>query len=74
MDRGKLVSAALFLAVLGALLILPPLVVLFQLEVRVLGLPADVIYLFVCWGALILATFLLSRRLPHEPEDGSSQP
>lgn len=68
MQRGKLVSAALFLALVGALLILPPLATMFQLERRFLGLPAEVIYLFVAWAALIASAFWLSRHLPHEAE------
>ena len=68
MDRRKLESAALFLTLLGALMILPPLAVVFQLERLVFGVPAEVIYLFTCWAALIGAAYWLSRRLPHEAE------
>ena len=71
MQRGKLVSAALFLGLVGALLILPPLATMFQLEQRFLGLPAEVIYLFVCWGALIAGAHWLSKRLPHEAMSAS---
>ena len=67
MDR-KLVSAALFLTLLGSLLLLPPLASVFQLQRRFLGLPVELIYLFACWIALVGAAFWLSRRLPHEPE------
>lgn len=68
MDRGKLVSAALFLTLLGALLILPPLATVFQLQRRFFGIPAEVIYLFACWVGLLAVTFWLGRRLPREPE------
>jgi hypothetical protein len=75
MQRGKLVSAALFLALAGALLILPPLATMFQLEERFLGLPAEVIYLFVAWAALIAGAFWLSTRLPHEaPPSSGDEP
>jgi hypothetical protein len=67
MDR-KLVSAALFLTLLGSLMLLPPLANVFQLQRRYFGVPAELIYLFACWVALIGAAFWLSRRLPHEPE------
>jgi hypothetical protein len=67
MDR-KLVSAALFLTLLGSLMLLPPLANVFQLQRRFFGLPAELIYLFACWLALILAALWLSRRLPHEPQ------
>jgi hypothetical protein len=67
MDR-KLISAALFITVFGTMLLLPPLANVFQLQRRFLGMPVEVIYLFVCWMALVGAAFWLSRRLPHEPE------
>ncbi|MEO7220908.1 MAG: hypothetical protein ABIY37_00400 [Devosia sp.] len=67
MDR-KLISAALFLTLLGSLMLLPPLANVFQLQRRFFGVPAELIYLFACWIALIGAAFWLSRKLPHEPE------
>ncbi len=67
MDR-KLISAALFLTLLGSLMLLPPLANVFQLQRRFFGVPAELIYLFVCWVALIGAAFWLSRKLPREPE------
>jgi hypothetical protein len=68
MGGRKLVSAALFLTLLGSMLILPPLAVLFQLQHRFVGVPAEVIYLFVCWAALVAGAYWLGRRLPREPE------
>jgi hypothetical protein len=68
MERRKLESAALFLSLLGVLLILPPLAVLFQLERRVLGVPFELIYLFLCWLVLIAGAFWLGRKLPREAE------
>ncbi|RYE09737.1 MAG: hypothetical protein EOP22_07795 [Hyphomicrobiales bacterium] len=65
---GKLISGALFLTILGTLLLLPPLANVFQLQRRFFGLPAELIYLFACWGVLIAAAFWLSRRLPREAE------
>lgn len=77
MERRKLESAALFLSLLGVLLILPPIAVVFQVERRFLGVPLEVIYLFVCWLGLIAVAFWLGRRLPHEteaepPDEGES--
>lgn len=77
MERRKLESAALFLSLLGVLLILPPLAVVFQLERRVFGVPLEVIYLFVCWLGLIAGAYWLGRRLPREadaepPSEGES--
>ncbi len=65
MDARKLQSAVLMLTVFGAMLILPPLVLLFNLRVRFLGLPLEVIYLFLVWLGLVIATALFSSRLPQ---------
>ncbi len=67
MDRRKLESAALFLTIFGALLIMPPLASLFQVERRLLGIPIEVIYLFAVWTALAVLTWWLGRLLPREP-------
>lgn len=76
MERRKLVSAALFLTIAGAILIMPPVAVVFQVERRVLGIPGEVIYLFLVWAALVVGAWWLGRRLPSEPakpQDGKSQ-
>ena len=67
MERRKLESAALFLTIAGTLLIMPPLAVVFQIERRILGIPSEVIYLFVAWAALIAGSWWLSKRLPGQP-------
>ena len=66
MERRKLQSAALFLTIFGAMLILPPLVLLFNIEARFLGVPVEVLYLFAAWLALIGATAWFSRRLSDD--------
>jgi hypothetical protein len=64
MDRGRLPSIALVLAVAGAMLLLPPLaLVATGISARPFGIPATVIYLFAVWLLLIVLTAFLSRRL-----------
>jgi hypothetical protein len=67
MDR-KLISGALFLTLLGSLVLLPPLASVFQIQRRFFGVPTELIYLFACWIALIATAWWLSKRLPHERE------
>jgi Na+/phosphate symporter len=77
MDARKLPSVSLTMTIFGALLFLPPLVLLFNGPVRWFGIPAEVLYLFVVWFGLVLGTALLSRRLPRAPspaEDGEGEP
>jgi hypothetical protein len=66
MERHKLESASLFLTILAAMLITPPLVLVFQVDGRFLGIPAEVVYLFVAWAAMIAGAWWLSRRMPRE--------
>jgi hypothetical protein len=73
MERRKLPSAALFLTLLGALLFMPPIATVFQVGHRFLGVPAEVIYLFVCWTALVDGAWWLSRRLPRDTAETSSE-
>lgn len=68
MERRKLESAALFLTLMGAMLIMPPLALVFQIERRLFGIPFEVIYLFLVWAVLVAGAFWLGRHLPREPE------
>ena len=65
-DRRKLVAGMLVLALFGALLLLPPLVYVFNQPISHFGVPQIVIYLFAVWLALIIGTALLTRALPRE--------
>ena len=69
MERRKLVSAALVLTLLGAMLFMPPLASVFQIHRLVFGVPAEVIYLFTVWVLLIVGAWWLGSRLPRESED-----
>ena len=55
--------------VVGAMLVMPPLVLLFDVQVVVFGVPLIVAYLFGTWLALIVASFVLRKRLPHGDGD-----
>lgn len=68
-DRRKLTGGMLLLTVFGALLMLPPLVYLFNQPVARLGVPQIVFYLFLLWLLLIVGTGLLAHALPPDPSD-----
>lgn len=71
-DRRKLTGGMLLLTVLGAALMLPPLVYVFNQPIAHLGIPQIVLYLFALWLALIVGTALLTHALP--PEDSGRDP
>lgn len=52
---------ALFL--LGALLLLPPILSIFNQPVRVLGVPVLYLYLFFAWATLIALAAAATRRI-----------
>ena len=64
----------LLLTILGAALMLPPLVYVFDQPLAHFGVPQIVFYLFAVWLLLILGTALLAHALPPErPDDGAGE-
>ena len=59
----KAQDRALLLPLIGLALLIPPVGGLFQLELRVAGIPFTLLYLFVVWGLLIAGAALLSKQL-----------
>ena len=63
----------LLLTVLGGLLMLPPLVFVFDQPISHFGIPQIVLYLFAVWLLLVIGTGLLAHALPRDevpPGDG----
>tara|TARA_R110002124_G_scaffold63350_16_gene173128 strand:+ start:3581 stop:3814 length:234 start_codon:yes stop_codon:yes gene_type:complete len=65
-ERRKLIASMFALTLFGALLLLPPLVYLFNQPISHFGVPQIVIYLFAVWLLLIVGTAALTRLLPSE--------
>ncbi|SMQ65213.1 hypothetical protein SAMN06295905_1168 [Devosia lucknowensis] len=63
----------LVLTVAGFLLLVPPLVQLFNHDVRFAGVPQIVVYLFGLWLALIGGTVALTRHLEPDRNDLSDE-
>lgn len=68
--RNRTQEQLIALFVLGALLLLPPLIVVFSSPVRILGIPVLYLYLFVAWAALIGMTAAIVRRIDKVPSGG----
>ncbi|HEY8594777.1 MAG TPA: hypothetical protein VIL84_06010 [Devosiaceae bacterium] len=64
-EHRRIENAAFALPVFGAALIFPPIINVFNVEVRLFGVPLEVYYVFGVWMLLILAAFRLSRLLPR---------
>ena len=54
------------LLVLGVVLFTPPLLLVFNRPVRVLGLPLLLLYLFLAWGALVALAHRDTELAPRE--------
>lgn len=65
-NRRRSEGFGFFLPILGAILIMPPIVHLFDRGGVIFGLPIIFTYLFGVWLFLVLAAFALSRLLPRE--------
>jgi hypothetical protein len=63
------------LFLLGVFLFNPPLVSIFDLPLPVFGIPLLYVYLFACWGALLLlvAVIIEKSRDPEEPRDSRDE-
>jgi hypothetical protein len=71
-DRRRLTAGMLLLTVFGALLMLPPLVYVFNHPIAHLGIPQIVVYLFAVWVLLIAGTALLAHASP--PDEAEPDP
>lgn len=61
----------LVLTIFGALLLVPPLVYVFNQPISHFGVPQIVIYLFVVWLLLIVGTAVMTHALPREEAEPS---
>ena len=68
-ERRKLITSMLALTIFGTLLLVPPLVFVFNQPINHLGIPQIVLYLFGVWLLLILVTAALTRLLPPDTAD-----
>lgn len=66
MTRRKLVSASLFFTIFGVMAFLPPLILLFRLDMRVAGVPIETVYVFALWALLVAGGCWFSRVLPED--------
>jgi hypothetical protein len=64
-------SVALFL--LGIVALNPPLMSIFSVDMRVLGVPLLYLYLFLAWGALIALVRLAARPGSEPPRPDAAQ-
>ncbi|HSF94268.1 MAG TPA: hypothetical protein VLA52_04515 [Thermohalobaculum sp.] len=65
--QRKIRDQALILPLVGFALLMPPFARVFDLDLKIAGVPFTLIYLFTVWAVLILCGWRLSRRLDPAP-------
>jgi len=65
-SNRKARDRAFILLIVGLALLVPPVARIFQLDLRLAGIPFTALYLFVVWGLLIAGTAALSKRLKED--------
>lgn len=73
-NQRRFATIALVLPIFGALMIVPPLVGVFNLKLTLGGIPIVAIYLFAVWLGLIGATFVLSHHLRNDEDPPDPPP
>ncbi|MGJ8527139.1 hypothetical protein [Maritalea sp.] len=73
-ERKRSEGFAFFLPVVGVLLVMPPIVMLFDKDISIFGIPLIVSYLFTTWLFLIFTSIILTRFLPKAQNDGVEKP
>ena len=63
-------DAAKILPVAAAVLLLPPFILIFAAPGTIAGVPLIIVYVFGIWAAIVLAAWLVARRVePHDSPD-----
>lgn len=73
LEQRRLRDRSAVLLLLGLILLMPPLAIVFHLEIKIAGIPFTLVYLFGIWAVLIAAAMRISRRMTDDgrlPADG----
>lgn len=71
-DARTVHDAAKILPVVATVLLLPPFILVFAAPATIAGVPLIVAYVFGAWAFIVLAAWLVARRIePHDDPDGS---
>jgi hypothetical protein len=63
MTPRRVVEFAFLLPWVGVFLLTPPVVIIWQTWSRAAGFPLFIVYIFVCWLALVVTGGVVARRL-----------
>jgi len=72
-NAPKKEEAAFIVPIFGALLLLPPLLNLFNTRTLLFGVPLEVLYLFLVWVLLIACAIVISASMPRAKSQGDER-
>jgi len=72
--QRKTRDQSLALVLIGAVLLMPPVVSVCLIDGRLFGIPAPLVYMFTVWSLLVVGAALLSRSLLRVENTQSSVP
>ena len=74
MRRGRTTERLVALFLLGLILLMPPVVSVFNHEVRVLGIPLLYLYLYAAWALLIVLAAAAARSIDQADNASAQRP
>ena len=71
-DPEALRDAAVLLPLAAAVLLLPPVILIFAVPIQLGGIPLIVAYVFGAWATIILSAWLIARAQLRATESGAA--
>ncbi len=72
LPRRKTLDRSIILLIVGAVLLMPPIIGISLVDMKLGGIPIPVLYVFIIWAALICGAVILAR--PLRDNDRDAQP
>lgn len=70
--RRKTLDRSIILLIVGAVLLMPPIIGISLIDSKLGGIPIPVLYVFLIWAVLIVSAAILSK--PLRDNDRDAQP
>ena len=67
--RRKTLDRSIILLIVGAVLLMPPIIGISLVDSKFSGIPIPVLYVFLIWAVLIVSAAILSRPLRDNDRD-----
>ena len=72
LTRRKTLDRSIVLLIVGAVLLMPPIIGISLVDMKVAGIPVTVLYVFLIWALLIVGAAVLARPLRDSDRDAAA--